>query len=133
MMRDLSRWMWVSISPAHTMPPPASCSFPCAASFGTIAAIRPFSTPMSTTSSGRVLRRALRMMRSMRLPAFPLFGDVIGRAAIALDDRHVGIAAQPGTVRHLDLAAGGIEPWAERARLEFHIEPLEGRTRRQHR
>ena len=31
MMRDLSRWIWVSISPAQARPPAASCSRPSAA------------------------------------------------------------------------------------------------------
>src|SRR5262249_60892969 len=117
----------------HTIPPAASCSLPSAASFGPIAAMRPFSTPMSTgPSSGRVLRRALRMMRSMR-GSLRLFGHMIGRAAVTLDDRRGGIAAEPGAVGHFDLAAHGAEPRSERTRFELDVKPFERRVGRKHR
>src|SRR5262249_40071282 len=70
MMRDLSRWMWVSTRPGQARRPFASKLGPSAARRGAIVTMRPSSMPMSTgTSSGRPAiappSLALRMMRSM--------------------------------------------------------------------
>jgi len=62
MMRDLSRWMWVSIRPAQASRPFASKLGPSAARRGSIATMRPRSTPISTGEPPP--GRALRMMRS---------------------------------------------------------------------
>src|SRR6516225_6011942 len=71
MMRDLSRWMWLSIRPGQARRPFASKTCPSAARAGSIAAMRPSLTPISRGAcSGRSERRALRIMRSMRQRPF---------------------------------------------------------------
>src|SRR5579883_731347 len=50
MIRDLSRWIWVSTSPAQTRRPPASQLSPPPASAGASATMRPPATPISTRS-----------------------------------------------------------------------------------
>src|SRR5688572_24676921 len=68
MMRDLSRWMWVSMRPGQARRPFASKLGPSAASCGAIAAIRPPSMPISTREPPP--GRAFRMMRSKRFRSF---------------------------------------------------------------
>src|SRR6516162_559942 len=66
MIRDLSRWICVSIRPAQPRRPPASWASAAPVSPSSIATILPPATPTSTGSAdGRSARRTFRTIRSM--------------------------------------------------------------------
>ena len=87
MMRDLSRWMCVSISPPQHRQPAGVIGRRIADRFGSIAAMRPFSKPMSVSASWRPATRALRITKSiMRDTHTALAGLKRGDDLVGIDD-----------------------------------------------